>query len=370
MTPDWAPAFEAVDRAVFLPEVFWAHDMTAGYSAAVNRSTDPGGWLRAVDSDIPIVTQWDDGEHEGLEPGKLSTSSASMPSVVFRMLRDLDVADGMRVMEIGTGTGYNAALLAHRLGDQAVTTIEIDQRIAQRARTALGAAGRRPRVVCGDGAKGFAAEAPFDRLIVTCGLRHVPSAWLGQVRSGGIILVPWGTDYSPRDALARLTVTCDGSASGRFTGWVEFMKLRAQRLMWPQFEEYLPDGFPGDADVSSTGLAPSAVVPDDPFGTTGFILGLVVPGATHTVQRGDDSVTAWFISFTDHSWAAVHWTGSDGKVYQSGPRRLWGEVEAAWRWWDEHGRPDVDRFGLTVRSDGRQETWLDEPGQSVPSVSA
>lgn len=369
LTLDWVPAFHAVDRSRFLPDVFWAHDMATGRSTAINRRTDEDGWLCAADSDIPIVTQWDDGEHEGSEPGRSATSSASMPSVVFRMLRDLDVADGMRVLEIGTGTGYNAALLAHRLGDQAVTTIEIDQRIARRARAALDAAGLRPRVICGDGAKGHAAGAPFDRIVATCGLRQIPPAWLPQVRPGGIILTPWGTDYSARDALAQLVVREDGTATGRFTGWVEFMKLRAQRLAWPAFNEYLPDGFPGDATETATDLPAAAVVPRDPFSTTGFILGLAVPGCTHTVQRDGDQVTAWIISLTDLSWAAVHWTGDKGTVHQSGPRRLWDAVEAAWRWWDEQGQPGVERFGLTVHADGRQETWLDEPDRPIPATA-
>ncbi|WP_141726977.1 methyltransferase domain-containing protein, partial [Streptomyces niveus] len=74
----------------------------------------------------------------GTEPGVVATSSASMPSVVAAMLRDLDVSDGMRVLEIGTGTGWNAALLAHRLGSGNVVSVEIDAEVVARARAALG----------------------------------------------------------------------------------------------------------------------------------------------------------------------------------------------------------------------------------------
>jgi hypothetical protein len=56
-------------------------------------------------------------------------------------------------------------------------------------------------------------------------------------------------------------------------------------------------------------------------------------------------------------------------VYQSGARRLWDEVEAAWRWWDGAGRPGVDRFGLTVRVEGTHKVGLDEPGRLVPAAS-
>ncbi|MGW7003937.1 methyltransferase domain-containing protein [Streptomyces sp. NPDC054933] len=371
LTADWVSAFEAVDRAWFLPDVMWAHDMATGRNEVVDRSADPEGWLLVADSDVPIVTQWDDGAHEGLEPGRVPTSSGSMPSVVFRMLRDLAVADGQRVLEVGTGTGYNAALLAHRLGDENVTSIEVDEAVTEAAREALGRAGRHPRVVCGDGFQGWREGAPYDRVIATCGLRSIPVVWLEQTRPGGIILAPWGTDFTNRDALARLVVAEDGSASGPFTGAVEFMKLRSQRLVWPRFEEYLPQGFPGDATVTGTSLSPFSMVPDFGFTVAPFAVGLAVPGCVQTVQRGKGEALVWFISLTDRSWAAVRWpTDRDqGEVYQSGARRLWGEVEAAWRWWDGAGRPGVARFGLTVRADGTHEVWLDEPGRRVPTAA-
>ncbi|MEU6238854.1 protein-L-isoaspartate(D-aspartate) O-methyltransferase, partial [Kitasatospora sp. NPDC047058] len=110
--PDsWASAFVAVPRSLFLPDLVWAHDMTTGNSRPVDRTADEPGWLAAAAADIPIVTQWDDGAHQGAEPGTVPTSSASMPSLVASMLGDLQVEPGMRVMEQGTGTGWNAALL-------------------------------------------------------------------------------------------------------------------------------------------------------------------------------------------------------------------------------------------------------------------
>jgi protein-L-isoaspartate(D-aspartate) O-methyltransferase len=370
LTADWVPAFEAVDRAQFLPDVMWAHDMATGRNQVIDRRAAPEEWLLVADSDVPIVTQWDDGQHEGTEPGRAPTSSASMPSVMFRMLRDLDATSGQRVLDVGTGTGYNAALLAHRLGDENVTTIEVDPAVTEAARQALEHAGRRPRVICGDGSQGWREGAPYDRVIATCALRAIPTAWLEQTQPGEIILAPWGTDFSNRDALTRLVVAQDGSASGQFTGVVEFMKLRSQRLVWPRFEEYLPQGFSGDAEVTQTGLSPLAVVPDVGFAAAPFAVGLAVPGCVHTVQRGDGEVLVWFISLTDQSWAAVRWPkdGYHGEVFQSGARRMWDEVQAAWRWWDGVGRPGVGRFGLTVRADGTHEAWLDEPGQRVPSV--
>src|SRR5437899_12967768 len=105
MTSDWAPTFAAVDRAAFLPDLMWPFDMHAGTSVAVDRAADPDAWYAAADSNVPIVTQWDDGRHTGTEPGRVSTSSSSMPSVNYAMLQALAVEEDMRVLDGGTGTG-------------------------------------------------------------------------------------------------------------------------------------------------------------------------------------------------------------------------------------------------------------------------
>lgn len=97
---------------------------------ALDRISEPARWLSAVYSDRVIVTQFDDGNTAWPEVGYRPTSSCSMPSAVLGMLDALDVCEGMRVLEIGTGTGYNAALLAQRLSDEHVTTMEVDPVVA------------------------------------------------------------------------------------------------------------------------------------------------------------------------------------------------------------------------------------------------
>ncbi|MFE4972703.1 hypothetical protein ACFRAR_11345 [Kitasatospora sp. NPDC056651] len=85
----------------------------------------------------------------------------------------------------------------------------------------------------------------------TCALREVPHAWIRQARPGALILTPWGTHYSNLDVLLRLTVHGDGTASGSFLAPVEFMKLRSQRLTWPE-----PPGGGGTLAESSTATTP------------------------------------------------------------------------------------------------------------------
>lgn len=357
--PDWTATFQDVPRRRFLPSLIWAHDLATGASVPINRTENPGDWLRAAASNIPLVTQWDDGQGDGVAPGSVPTSSASMPSVVAGMLHDLDARPGMNVLEIGTGTGWNAALLARRLGDTYVTTIEVDAAVAASAQERLHAAGLWPTVIVGDGAEGVPGRSPFDRIIVTAGLRHVPSPLLRQLRPGGVLLAPWGTHFGHMDALVRLTARQDGSAAGGFLRPVEFMKVRAQRLAMPSH----PEDFPGDATISTTAVHPP-LGPWEPFV---FAAGARLRAVTHVTDRRGPELAVWLYSLSDRSWAATVLRDgvAEATIYQSGPRRLWDELEGAYSWWLSAGSPEVDRFGLTVTPDGEQHVWLDDPSALV-----
>src|SRR5690625_874242 len=141
----------------------------------VDRQADQDRWLEVAYEDTQLNTQVDDGTENGTG---YPTSSASMPSIVANMLTKLDAAPDMSVLEIGTGTGYNAALLCHLLGEDAVTTIEVDPTVAEQARARLASAGFAPLVVTGDGTQGWSARAPFGRVISTQAVKRVPSAWI------------------------------------------------------------------------------------------------------------------------------------------------------------------------------------------------
>lgn len=178
----WRTAFEQVERHRFLPDRFTDPD-----GDSVDRAREEDRWLTLAYDDIPVITQLDDGAEDG--PG-YPTSSASQPSIVADMLRRLDVFPGMRVLEVGTGTGYNTALLSHLLGDSEVTSIEVDVELAELARIRLMSAGFTPLVVTGDGTQGWPARAPFDRVISTAAVQRVPYHWVAQTRPGGKILTP------------------------------------------------------------------------------------------------------------------------------------------------------------------------------------
>jgi protein-L-isoaspartate(D-aspartate) O-methyltransferase len=198
----WREAFEAVPRHLFVPYYYVAGK--GGYRRLWGESPDPGAreeWVRGAYADAPLATR--------LRAGEL-VSSRTQPSPMAALLTALEVADGHRVLEIGTGTGYHAALLAHRLGDDHVTTVDLDPEITESARRHLAAAGYRPRVVTGDGARGVPEHAPYDRTVATCALPSIPRPWLAQCRPGGRVLTPLAT------GLVLLAVRDADHAEGRF----------------------------------------------------------------------------------------------------------------------------------------------------------
>lgn len=119
-------------------------------------------------------------------------SSSSQPAIMAVMLEQLALEPGHRVLEIGAGTGYNAALMAHIVGESGqVVTIDIDEDIVEDAREHLAAAGfKRVQAVCGDGGLGYAEAAPYDRIILTVGAWDLLPAWLEQLKPGGRLLFP------------------------------------------------------------------------------------------------------------------------------------------------------------------------------------
>lgn len=231
----WRRVFDAVPRSRFVPAEVW-RQLPDGCEPVVGTDL----WLALVNSDEPVVTQLDDGAGDG--PG-VATSSNSQPSMVARMLGLLQVEDGHRVLEIGTGTGYVAALLSERLGDERVHSVELDPVVARQAAAFLVEAGYRPHLRVGDGEQPWPGTGPVDRLIATCALRYVPHALVRQVRAGGIVVAPLARDFWS-GALVRLDVQEDGTAHGPFCGGASYMPMRAHRES------------PHQVDGAGAGLAP------------------------------------------------------------------------------------------------------------------
>jgi protein-L-isoaspartate(D-aspartate) O-methyltransferase len=156
-------AFLAVPRERFLPR----HAAEEG--------------LEAVYRDAAIVTRTD--------ASGAATSSSSQPTMMALMLEALRVEPGQRVLELGAGTGYNAALLAQLVGPAGhVVTVEIDEETAAEARAALEGSG--VEVIAADGRDGWAAGAPYDRVVATVATAAVYPAWWRQLAPRGLLQAP------------------------------------------------------------------------------------------------------------------------------------------------------------------------------------
>jgi methyltransferase of FxLD system len=140
--------------------------------------------LKDVYTNRAFVTKLHDG---------VPVSSSSEPAIMAIMLEQLEVEPGQRVLEIGAGTGYNAALLADLAGASGqVTTVDIDEEIAAAATKHLRQAGmRNVDVIAGDGGYGHPAGAPYDRIIATAGCWQIPQPWIDQLAEDGLLVLPF-----------------------------------------------------------------------------------------------------------------------------------------------------------------------------------
>jgi protein-L-isoaspartate(D-aspartate) O-methyltransferase len=158
-------AFLRVPRELFVPEKLAADGVEAVYR------------------DEPIVTK--------VGGAGVPLSSSSQPAIMAEMLERLGLEPGLRVLEIGAGTGYNAALLAELVGPRgSVRSVDVEADTAARARGALRRGGYRVRVAVADGREGLVAGAPYDRIVVTASSDTVPYPWFEQLVDGGSVEVP------------------------------------------------------------------------------------------------------------------------------------------------------------------------------------
>ncbi|GAA0574292.1 hypothetical protein GCM10010172_68640 [Paractinoplanes ferrugineus] len=225
LSPELAAAFESVPREAFVPDGFQRRDGSRVLPA------DPD-FLSEVYRDDVLVTKMD---------GPVPTSSSSQPSLMAVMIEALEVRPGQRILEVGAGTGYNAALLAS-LG-ASVTSIDVQEDVAVRARSALARAGvGGVRVERADGYAGRPGER-FDRVVVTVGIAGVSPHWLDQLEPDGFVLAP--VVHAGTHPVLRVS---GSPGSGRALCWSGFMAA-AGPLNAP-FPDAFPLPAPGMAEMT------------------------------------------------------------------------------------------------------------------------
>lgn len=307
--------------------------------------------------DEAIVTKRD---QEGMP-----TSSSSQPTIMAIMLDQLGAARGHRVLEIGAGTGFNAALLSHIVGSRGqVISIDLDEDVVERAEENLSAAGcSGVTVLNADGALGYPDKAPYDRIIATVGVWDLAPAWLDQVTPDGRIVVP----LDLRGVQRSVSFERDGdhwaSSSARPCG---FMRMRGS-LVGPeqtyvldertQLTLSLPEARELDAEAvveafdSPETEARTGVVPGPYELLDGFALWLAIreprwfalsevdPGTrlrNAPMGAADGRTTVGVLD--DFGLATIR-TGADGDLVVTGAEQPVEELAGHITAWDEAGRP-------------------------------
>ena len=316
-----------------LLERFWVVDRTVeGHGALTRHDIDPSRpgaeSLRLAYHDDALVTRVGaDGQ---------ATSSTSQPSLVAEMLELLDLRPGMQVLEIGAGTGYNAALLAEVLGDQSlVTTIDIDEGVVEQTRRLLAAAGYEGiTVLLRDGAEGATERGPFDRVVATIGCTDLAPAWLDQLAPGGLALVP--LEHGGAHPLVRVRPEREG-ARGRVVGRSGFIRIQGaldRPGPWPRLRPL------GGGPVVRRRLDPALRARL-----------ASAPGARHPAPAWDlhlflalrDRRTSWLLTVTEPDGSAARLDPDTLELEIAGNDDGAAEaVLSAARWWAAAGCPSLE----------------------------
>ncbi len=343
-SPEWHAAVRAVPRHELVP-VHYTMDPHTGDWKAVQTADD----LSRVYSNTALFVL----------PGGLS--STSMPSLMTRMLETLDIRDRHRVLEIGVGSGYNAALLCHRLGSEHVFAVDIETDLVRLARERLAHLGYHPTLVAIDGADGLPEHAPYDRIIATCSVPVIPWTWIQQTRDEGIILadVKIGKQAGNLVLLRRR----GHIAEGRFDPtYGSFMSIRRRGETYQQARPTIVSQQRDSARQRTTTLDLTRPWEHSAFW---FYAHTTLPSGTSFSLRGDgpdQPPRNTVLHSPDGSWCEVREDSERGTryVWETGPHSLWRIIEDTHAAWVVLGRPGWERFGLTATPD-RQWIWLDSP---------
>ncbi|MCZ1012210.1 protein-L-isoaspartate O-methyltransferase family protein [Streptomyces lydicus] len=243
-----AAAIEAVPRHLFI-----AGHYAAGQHTAIDPEQPTDELLHLAYTDRGIMTHTPADAAGGF-------SSTSQPSIVAKMLEAAGLRPGTKVLEIGAGTGWNAALIA-RITGTTVHTVEASPLVATEAREALArASSQHVTVHTGDGYLGHPEGGPYDLILVTCGIAGIPPVWLDQLAPGGAVLAP--VAHGGLHPLLRVTHAGDGSLAGQLMANADFMNAtgplyagattspatRGQHLPVPPPSAARPHPTPGSLD--------------------------------------------------------------------------------------------------------------------------
>jgi protein-L-isoaspartate(D-aspartate) O-methyltransferase len=331
-------AFRAIPRHLFVDH-YYLHQQKEGTPVWTRYEQDESaGWYEQVYSDRALVTRID-------QHGR-TLSSSSQPGVMAAMLDALDIRPGMRVLEIGTGTGYNAALLVHLAGDaHLITTLDLDSEAIERAKHIIPqVVGEGMTIVQADGSNGYEANAPYDRIIATASTRALPRAWLTQLAPNGIVVGILQPRFAALGGLLKAQKHGE-RLEGKIRQTASFMELRAveytKRRIQIDFHAPLYTSFPCDPHF----FQPSALRENHDFA---FFLYYDFPDL-YAFQKRD---TLYFYREACPQGYVVFRQDPSLHVMLYGDRAvacsLWNQLVQAYSVWDRAGQPAIAQYAFEM----------------------
>ncbi|WP_180686900.1 methyltransferase domain-containing protein [Streptomyces gossypiisoli] len=324
----------------------------------VEGPSDKDAWATAAYSDTTLVTRIGPIHADHAAAGQPvtghPTSSSTLPSLVVTMLRHGHLSPGVRLLDLATGSGYSAALACQRLGDDLVTTLDVDPYLTQAAAERLDRIGQHPEAITADADR----ELPgtYDRIVSMVSVPRIPAHWLTALSPGGrLVTTIMGTG---------LIITADKTDEGGAMGRVEwdraaFMATRAGDDYPPSLNNLFTTASTEEGEVT---VSPFPVLDVMQAWEVWSMLSLLAPGIEHRTGTGDDGSRMTWMLHRDGSWARARTEPGERTttVHQGGPRRLYDILEQI-RWqWLEHGELPVYGAKVTITPDG--ETTLSRGG--------
>lgn len=361
----WLDAVRRVPRHVLVPRWFTRSPDGSGWVARDGQA-DEAAWLDAAyDGTTSLVTRVgavhaDHADPDGRHQGR-PESSATMPRLVLDMYRRARLYDGAAILDVGTGPGYGAALLAARYGSGQVTSIDVDGYLTSAAASRLAGLGLHPAILACDAA----GELPgtFDRIVPMVSLPAIPASWLAALRPDGRLVF----SLAGGSVLITARKTPDGGAAGRVEyERAGFMLARLGTGCPPQ------DPAPGDADGDDITTSPYPVV-DPAWGwELDAILSVTTPGLSYSTAASEDTgITTTWITHPDGSWArASGRPGQPATVHQAGPRRLWDILDAIRADWLSKGYLPLRGAHARIEPDGTCRLTQDGWQATIPPPAA
>lgn len=362
LSPALREAFLAIPRHAFLDHYYQQGD---GYSweriDAPSPDATPGmwqTWYEAIYQDEALVVQIDDRGRP--------LSSSSTPSLMARMLETLEVSVGQRVLEIGTGTGYHAALLAHLVSDtQLITTIEVDPTLASSARQRLDeVVGPGVKVHATDGLTWISKAEAFDRIIATGSLARIPEIWIRMLAVGGILVMEWRGAFA--GILLQLHKRADGSLIGHIVpGWdASFMPLHPPDALPTRSPLFTDQPIIERATVTGDTFSPSLLT------QPGLALWLQCASPHLTLRRqyarDTNALTTYLIDAERRTSIAMQEEeNGDWTIVVYGSYPLWTQISIAVQQWRALGCPTPEAYTLRVDDREGMTLLVTDPSPSV-----